>query len=65
MGSDKVSAAVDRIRSCGLREASTGDMQWLRSLAGLLSQAYERDKGQFYRELSQQVDVYLASTVSK
>ena len=62
--SDKISVSVDRIRECGLREAPNGDMEWLRLLASLLTQAYERDKGQFYRELSQQVDMYLASTVS-
>lgn len=61
--SDKISVSVEKIRECGLREAPNGDMDWLRLLAGLLTQAYERDKGQFYRELSQQVDMYLASTV--
>ena len=50
--SEKVGRAVDRLRACGLRESPNRDVEWLRLLADLLTQAYERDKGNFYRELS-------------
>ena len=63
---DKVNlnVSVARILECGLPEFPKGDTGWPRLLSSLLTQAYERDKGRFYRELSQQVDMYLASSVS-
>ena len=55
------SASVKMIRDCGLRMARSGDTEWMGLLAELLIQAYKKDGGQFYRELSRQVDSYLAS----
>ena len=52
-------ATIERLRDCGLKEGVSRDAVWLELLADILIQAYKKDGGQFYRELSQERETYL------
>ncbi len=59
--SGTVSACIDRIRRCGLKDAPNKEAEWLQGLADILSMAYTQDGGYFYREMLRQVNIYLDS----